>query len=126
MEARKSSKVPLHLDFKRGRKEYFARTKIEAKLIFHMNVGELNLKMNRKKEAIAKYGETQCLVGICCGDDDLTHIMCCFGYQTKPPPVWTEDEMGRYLLELHLERLRRWKAPLVDTEFGLQGNKIAM
>ena len=91
-----------------------------------MNVGELNLKMNRKKEAIAKYGETQCLVGICCGDDDLTHIMCCFGYQTKPPSVWTEDEMGRYLLELHLERLRRWKSPLVDTEFGLQSNKIAM
>ena len=85
-----------------------------------MRVGELNFRTNRKQEAIAKYGGTQCLVGVCSGSDDQAHVESCFGYQTKPPSVWTEEGYSKYLFELHLERLRRWKSPLIDAQFGLQ------
>ena len=120
MEVMNSTKIPLHVDFQKGRKSYFGRVKTEAKLMFFMNIGELNLRSNRRREATAKFGGIQCLVGVCCGDDTLKHIEQCFGYQTKPPAVWTEDGYCKYLWDLHLERLRRWKAPLVDAEYGLQ------
>ena len=120
MEVMNSTKIPLHVDFQKGRKSYFGRVKTEAKLMFFMNIGELNLRSNRRREATAKFGGIQCLVGVCCGDDTLKHIEQCFGYQTKPPAVWTEDGYCKYLWDLHLERLRRWKAPLVDAEFGIQ------
>ena len=120
MEVRRSSKIPLHLEFGKGRKNYFSWAKTEAKLFFFMRVGELNFRTNRKHEAVAKYGGTQCLVGVCSGSDDQAHVESCFGYQTKPPSVWTEEGYSKYLFELHLERLRRWKSPLIDAQFGLQ------
>ena len=48
-----------------------------------MRVDELNFRTSRKHEAIAKYGGTQCLVGVCSGSDDQAHVESCFGYKLQ-------------------------------------------
>ena len=87
-----------------------------AKILFYYYVGELNFRTNRRKEAEMKFGGVQCLVGTCCGDDSLAHIVECHGYQTKAPPGMQEEDLSKYLLEIHQERIKRWEAPLIMTD----------
>ena len=91
--------------------------KLEAKLMFAYYTGELNLRVNRRREAEQKFGGVACLVGVCCGDDSLDHIKVCPGYQTKPREGRADLDEGKYLLDLHLERVRRWRSPLVWTGY---------
>ena len=116
-EARDSPKIPLHLEFNKSRKYYFDRPKMEAKMLFYYYVGEINFRTNRRREAEAKFGGVQCLVGTCCGLDNLAHIAYeCHGYQTKAPSNMREEDLSQYLMELHRERIRRWNAPLIMTD----------
>ena len=55
IEVRKLPKILIQIDFKKGRRNYFGKVKTEAKLIF-MNLGELNLRSYRRREATAKHG----------------------------------------------------------------------
>ena len=91
---------------------------MEAKRIFNYYVGELNLRTNRRREAEMKFGGVNCLFGICCGEDSIPHIRECPGYSTKAPQDMSEEDLGRYLLEVHRERVRRWNAPLVHVELA--------
>ena len=58
---------------------------LEAKLILAWRMGEVNLKMNRKRELVAKFGSTECWVQVCGGNDDLDHVIECFGYYKREP-----------------------------------------
>ena len=89
---------------------------MEAKILFYYYVGKVNFRTNRKREAIAKFGGVQCLVGVCCGDDELGHITVCPGYRTKPPPNMREEDLSKYLLAIHRERIQRWEAPLIQVD----------
>ena len=115
-ETRKSPKVPLQLRFNNKRKYYFDKPKMEAKMLFFYYVGELNLRTSRPREAERQFGGVQCLVGICCGEDSISHIRECHGYQTKPPPNFREEDLCKFLLEIHRERMRRWNAPLIQAD----------
>ena len=81
-----------------------------------MYVGELNFRTNRSQEARMKFGGVDCLVGTCCGVDSLEHVKQCFGYHTKPPANFREEDLIKYLQEINLERIRRWKAPLIASD----------
>ena len=95
---------------------------MEAKLLFCYYIGELNLRTNRRREAEMKFGGVHCLHGICCGVDSVAHIMSCPGYDTKPSPQMCEMELGSYLVDIHRERVRRWKAPLIHIDIAAAGN----
>ena len=84
--------------------------------MFFYYVGELNLRTNRRIEAERKFGGVSCLYGICCGDDSISHIRECQGYVTKPPSDLSEVDFGKYLVDIHRERVRRWNAPLIHVE----------
>ena len=117
-ECRASGKIPLHLSYEKRRQHYFNRSKLEAKMMFSYYVGELNLRTNRRKESERKFGGVACLYGICCGDDSIPHIMECEGYVTKPPSDISEEDFGKYLVDIHRERVRRWKAPLIHLDIA--------
>ena len=117
-EVRESQKIPLHLDYSKKRKYYFDRPKMEAKMLFSYYVGELNLRTNRPREAEKKFGGVQCLVGVCCGVDSISHIAECPGYDTKAPLNMREEDLCKFLLEIHRERVRRWSSPLIMTDVG--------
>ena len=85
-------------------------------LLFYYYVGELNLRTNRPRDAERKFGGVQCLAGVCCGSDSIEHIIQCFGYQTKAPSNFREEDLGEFLLKIHQERMRRWEAPLIQTD----------
>ena len=106
------------MNHSKGRKYYFDRPKMEAKMLFYYYVGEINFRTNRKRESIAKFGGVQCLVGTCCGDDNLEHITQCPGYRTKAPFNMREEDLSKYLLEIHRERIQRWEAPLIHTDLS--------
>ena len=89
---------------------------MEAKIILNYYIGELNLRTNRRREAEMKFGGVSCLVGVCCGEDSISHIRECHGYSTKAPHNMSEEDLGRYLLDVHRERVRRWNAPLVHVD----------
>ena len=91
---------------------------MEAKLLFFYYVGEINLRVNRPREAEKRYGGVQCLVGVCCGEDSIAHIMQCFGYQTKVPQNFREEYLGEYLMNIHQERMKRWEAPLISSDLS--------
>ena len=118
VECRASSKIPLHLNYEKRRQHYFNKSKVEAKIMFSYYVGELNLRTNRRKESERKFGGVSCLYGICCGDDSIPHIMGCFGYSTKPPSDLSEENFGRYLMDIHRERVKRWDAPLIHMDLA--------
>ena len=115
-ETSESPKVPLQLIFNNKRKYYFDKPKMEAKLLFYYYVGELNLRTSRPRDAERKFGGVQCLVGICGGSDSIEHIIECFGYQTKAPSNFREEDLCDFLLKIHQERMRRWEAPLIQTD----------
>ena len=117
-ETRASPKVPLPPDYSNKRKYYFNKPKMEAKILFFYYVGELNLRTSRPREAERKFGGVQCLVGTCCGVDSVEHIAVCFGYDTKAPSNLREEDLSKYLLEIHQERMRRWDAPLIPVDVG--------
>ena len=97
--------------------------KMEAKAMFYYYVGELNFRVNRRREAEQKYGGTHCLFGLCCGEDSMAHVMVCHGYRTKPPPNMREEDYGKFLLEIHRERLQRWDAPLLSVDVNSFRNR---
>ena len=105
---RKSSKIPLRMNFVKQRKEYFKQSKLEAKAVFMMNCGEQKFKLNRKKEAISKFGNIECLVDSCRQSDSLFHVRSCACSRTKFPPGVSDEEIGKHLLLLHAERVERW------------------
>ena len=115
-ETRKSPKVPLQLRFTNKRKYYFDKPKFEAKLIFYYYVGELNLRTSRPRDSAIKFGGVQCLAGVCCGEDSIPHIRECFGYDTKAPSNFRDEDLGDFLLKIHRERVRRWSAPLIPAD----------
>ena len=92
---------------------YFVRSKLEAKLLLAMRIGELNFKLSRKRESIKKYGGLQCFVQSCLGSDGPQHVAECFGYDARLKPGYGEDQLVDYLKELHTERLRKYNLPLV-------------
>ena len=116
MDVVKSPKVPLHTNYTNKRKYYFNKPKMEAKLIFFYYIGELNVRTNRRREAEQKFGGVQCLAGICCGEDSIPHIKECFGYSTKAPSNFRDEDLGSYLMEIHQERIRRWNSPLINVD----------
>ena len=95
------------------------KTKMEAKLLFFLAMGELNLKTNKSKMSVSTFGGVQCLYRIYCGNDTQTHMMNCQGYWTQPPPDVEGDGFGRYLLELHCECSLQWKWPLIHVRTWL-------
>ena len=115
-ESRSSKKIPLHINFSKARKPYFGNpNKMEAKLEFFYQVGELNFKTNRRREAEAKFGGVLCYIKGCSGLDNLGHCLRCPGYKTRP--VVHEDgtpgSLGHLLLTLHHERMKNLNAPLI-------------
>ena len=98
------------------RKYYFDKPKMEARMLFQYYVGELNFRTNRRREAEKKFGGTQCLVGICGGDDSIEHVSVCFGYRTRSPPNMREEDLSSYLIELNRERIQRWEAPIINVD----------
>ena len=117
-ETRESPKVPLHLEYNNKRKYYFNKPKMEAKILFSYYVGEINLRTNRPREAEKKFGGVHCLVGSCGGVDSIPHLAECPGYDTKAPLNLREEDLAKFLLEIHRERMRRWNAPLIVTDVG--------
>ena len=115
-ETRESPKIPLPLNYNNKRKYYFDRPKMEAKMLFSYYIGALNLRTSRPREAERKFGGVHCLVGVCCGVDSIEHISVCFGYDTKAPVNMREEDLSKYLLEIHRERMRRWEAPLIPVD----------
>ena len=87
--------------------------KLQSKLILAWRTGELNMLTNRKNESIRKLGSTECLTRVCGGEDDLDHVQECFGYEARPSSEGSEQAMADYLYELHKERVRKFKRPLI-------------
>ena len=109
-----SSKTFKHWDpTQDSNKSYFLGTKLEAKLMLALRVGELNFKVNRRRESVKKYGGVQCMVGVCMEDDSLLHVGECFGYTARLQPGGGEQQLMEYLKALHAERLAKYKQPLV-------------
>ena len=94
---------------------YSTLPKNQAKLYLCYEVGDLNLRRNRKQEALKKYGSFECLVPFCKEDDEYNHIRRCRGYTAQlvkddPEP----NEIIAYLTELEEERRKRFKRSLVN------------
>merc|ERR1712025_967593 len=99
---------------KDSNKVYFLKSKLEAKLLFSLRIGELNFKTNRRVESERKFGGTDCWTKVCLGKDDLHHVMECFGYETRLKKNGVSgDDMAEYLKKLHVERLKKHNQPLV-------------
>ena len=94
---------------------YFCWGKLEGKLMLAYQLGELQLKTSRRGESRRNYGGVHCWVGVCEGDDELSHIAECPGYTVRPPDVKDGNprNLAFYLIELNAERIRRWGQPLV-------------
>ena len=88
-------------------------SKLESKLMLALMIGELNLLTNRSKEYLKTYGSTDCLIKVCGGQDDLDHVSQCFGYTARPGYDGSEKSQAEYLVELHKERTKKFKLPLV-------------
>ena len=115
LEAKRSSKVPLRTVRVKARKSYFGLPKIEARAIFLHNVGELNVKMNRKGLALTRYGDLTCPVPGCRMPDTQSHLTRCAGYWTRVTrEISSDEELGHHLVSLHRERVYRWKMPLFN------------
>ena len=70
-------------------------------------IGELNFLTNRKGESMKKWGSTHCYTKVCGGEDSLEHVSQCFGYQTTPSGVPTEEAQAEYLVALNKERMEK-------------------
>ena len=98
---------------KTSNRPYFLRSKLEAKLMLGLRIGELNFKLSRKTESIRRFGGLECWVKVCLGTDGPMHVAECFGYSARIKPGHSEDELVDYLVELHKERLKKFGQPLV-------------
>ena len=98
---------------KNSNRDYFHFSKLESKLVLHLFIGELNLLTNKKREYMARYGGTHCLVKVCGGDDEIDHITKCFGYTAKCPMGGNTKQLAQYLVELNKERIKKYNLPLV-------------
>ena len=103
------------------RDDHFKYSKLIAIALVMYNLGKLNFLKSRRKEAMQKFGTSDCLARhpLCIGEkDSAEHVFGlngkqkCLGYQTQ----WNEKEIepepglsfGRYLVSLHFERAARW------------------
>ena len=88
--------------------------KNKAKLALLYDVGELNFRRSRKYEAMKKYGSVKCLVPACGGEDSLSHVNTCFGYQTRLRDDAGPYEIIDYLVELEMERMSKFNRSLLN------------
>ena len=93
---------------------YAELPKLQAKLMLSYEVGELNLRANRKNEAVKKYGGYQCLVKGCNEPDSFEHIKECFGYSTKLKKGASPYEFIDFLVKLEGERVKNFNKSLVN------------
>ena len=115
LETKRISKVPLRTVGEKERKSYFSRPKIEARAVFLHNVGELNVKMNRRNLSLTRYGDLTCPAPGCRMPDSQSHLMRCTGYWTRASQeISSDEELGHHLVSLHRERVYRWKMPLFN------------
>ena len=83
IESLQSKSAPLHMIRNKSNQNraYFTMPKDRARLGLAFEVGCLNLKANRRRESLKKFGTTQCVIPACTGSDSLLHIMEeCQGY----------------------------------------------
>ena len=111
----KSKKPPMSIRRdSRAPKFYFTLPKNKAKLMLCYEVGDLNLRKNRKTEAIKKYGNYNCLWPHCREDDELGHIKQCRGYSTKWDDAFGPYEFIDYLASIELERNKNFNRSLIN------------
>ena len=87
----------------------------KAKLMLCFEVGDLNFRKNRKREALSRYGSYECLVPFCKEEDSFDHVRVCPGYtaslkKESPEPF----ELIEYLTQLEEERVKRFKKSLIN------------
>ena len=111
----RSKKAPYHVrNIEEKRKFYFEMAKHKAKIALCYDIGELNVRSNRRHESVKKYGGIQCVVPGCVQDDTLDHIQECYGYTSKfiddgDPNTWVE-----YLCNVDRERFAKYRTSLID------------
>ena len=98
---------------KTSNRSYFMFNKFESQLMLALMVGELNFLTNRSKEYLRSLGSTECLVRVCGGEDTLDHVSQCFGYNTRYTGDGSEKSQAEFLVELHKERVKKFKFPLI-------------
>ena len=116
-----SGYIPMITHLAKFRDDHFKYSKLIAIALVMYNLGKLNFLKSRRKEAMQKFGTSDCLARhpLCIGEkDSAEHVFGlngkqkCLGYQTQ----WNEKEIepepglsfGRYLVSLHFERAARW------------------
>ena len=98
------------------RKDYWKLNKRKAKLVFAYKVGNLDFRNDKKGEAIRKFGTTECLAPGCGEKDEISHVVECSGYGSRPTAGAFEGDdeaLATYLDELDRERYGTWRAPLM-------------
>ena len=93
---------------------YAELPKNKAKLMLCYELGELNLRGNRKTEALKKIGSIKCLVNSCMENDTLEHIKECHGYNSKLKDGAGPYELIDFLTAIELERNRKFNRSLVN------------
>lgn len=86
----------------------------QAKLMLLYECGELNFRKGRKQEALRRYGNFKCLVPMCSGDDELSHVRECTGYTSRLKDDAGPYDIINYLSELEYERLSKFRRSLVN------------
>ena len=104
--------------FRKEKKQYWELEKRRARLVFAYHTGNLDFRNDKKGEAVRKFGNTNCLVPACAGRDELSHVVKCFGYKTKPKEetflgIDGNESLAEYLDLLDAERYHKFRAPLL-------------
>ena len=111
-----AKKPPLAARRLDGRARYYSNMPTnKAKLMLCFEVGDLNFRKNRKREALSRYGSFECLVPFCKEEDSFEHVKRCPGYTASlksddPEP----HELIEYLTQLEEERVKRFKKSLIN------------
>ena len=113
--------IPMITHLAKFRDDHFKYSKLIAIALLMYNIGKLNFLGSRRKEALQKFGTSECLHRhpLCIGERDTAeHVFGlngkqrCLGYRTQ----WDEKDIepepglsfGKYLVKLHFERAARW------------------
>ena len=111
-----AKKPPLAARRHDGRARYYSHMPTnKAKLMLCFEVGDLNFRKSRKREALSRYGSFECLVPFCKEEDSFEHVKMCPGYTaslTKSDPE--PSEIIEYLTQLEEERVKRFKKSLIN------------
>ena len=111
----KSKKAPFHIrNLEEKRQFYFTLPKHQAKIALYYDIGELNLRSNRRHESCKKYGGIQCVVPGCVEDDTLKHLQECHGYSSKFVDDGLPETWIKYLCQIDRERFQKYKTSLID------------